>query len=172
MNSSAEPISAGPLRRLGAMLYDTLLVIAVLMVATLPFVLVANDAMVPSKVGAMAYLYWTWEIGITAAYFGIFWTRKNRTLGMQAWRLGIQRIDGAPVAWRDALARFGSACLPWLPGFALMTIAEHSDSRSTLLPIGAALLAAGFMNYFAAYWTAGRRALHEQWLATRIVRTE
>ena len=171
MTVREEQICAGPLRRLGAMLYDTLLVIAVLMIATLPFLPLANGrVLTPREVGALAYLYWAWELAVVAAYFGFFWTRKGRTLGMQAWRLRIERFDSILPTWGDAMLRLSSACLPWLPGFAIMTIAEHVATREPLMQIGVGALSLGLLNYFIAYFDTERRALHDRWLQTRIVR--
>lgn len=163
-------VPAGPLRRLGAMLYDSLLVIAVLMVATIPFLpaLGEKQALVPQDVGAVAYVYWGWEFIVLALYFGYFWASKGRTLGMQAWRICIVRIDSAQPTWVDAMARFASAWIPWLPALLTMSVAEHV--ALPVMPIGIALLGLGLVNYFAAYVSPDRRTLHERWLSTRIVR--
>ncbi len=164
---------AGPMRRLGAMLYDTLLVIAVLMVATLPFLpFVKDKVLVPSEAGALAYVYRLWQVAMIAFYFGFFWCAKGRTLGMQAWRLRIERNDSPRVTWSDAFKRFACASLPWMPAFVVMAVAEHGNSRDVLMPIGTGLLAIGLLNYLAAYWTEDRRAWHERKLQTRIVVTK
>lgn len=172
MTETTSPAASGPLRRLGAMIYDALLVVAVLMVATVPFLplLGPKQALVPQDVGALAYLYWVWECAVTALYFCFFWSVQRRTLGMQAWRLRIDRTDGTKPTWADSLARFASAWLPWLPGLATMALAEHGANRATVMPIGFALLGLGVLNYLAAYVDPERRAFHERWLETKIVR--
>jgi uncharacterized RDD family membrane protein YckC len=171
MNESQRAtISAGPLRRLGAMLYDLMLVVAVLIVATVPFVpFIGDKVLVPSEVGALAYAYWLWEALIVCGFFGFFWTQRGQTLGMQAWKLRIETPNGARPSWSDAILRVLAAIVPWLPACVVLAIAEHSSLRATLVPIGMSLLAIGFLNYFAAWFDPERRSVHDRWLGTRIV---
>jgi uncharacterized RDD family membrane protein YckC len=160
---------AGPLRRLGAMVYDLLLVIAVLMLATAPFVPFLNgQVLMPQEVGALAYVYWTWEIIVIVAFLGFFWTRRGCTLGMQAWRLRIETNEGRLPSWRDALERIAWALAPWLPGFSLIAIAEGGGGYP-LMRVGCAGLSLGLLNYCAAYFDPQRRAWHDRRLKTRIV---
>lgn len=114
MTQSQPTQSAGVLRRFGAMLYDALLVIALLMVATaalLPFT--GGEAITADRVGVFEYLYRISLVALIVAFFGLFWTRRGQTLGMAAWRLKLIRIDGALPTWRDALIRLAAACLSW-----------------------------------------------------------
>jgi len=106
---SLRPAGLG--RRLLAILYDALLLAAVLMVAALPWVLLgpapdgAVDARALWRLGFQLYL-----LGILAGFFGWFWTHGGQTLGMRAWRL--QLLDarsGMPVGWPQALIRLGGA---------------------------------------------------------------
>lgn len=109
--------TAGLLRRLGAMAYDALLVIAVLMVATalfLPFT--GGEAVSLEVVGpALYYFYRAWLVVLIVGFFGLFWTRRGQTLGMAAWHLRLERNDGRKLTWADALKRLAAACLSWLP---------------------------------------------------------
>jgi len=163
-------VSASPLRRLGAMAYDTLLIAALLIVATTPFLLLAGDrVIVPREVGVLAYAYWLWQAAIVVLFFGYFWTRKGQTLGMRAWRLHIQRLDGSRPTWRDTLLRLACALTPWLPAIVVAGIADHT-MRATLMPVGAALLVLGFVNYLIAWFDKARRSGHDRFLSTRIVR--
>lgn len=169
MSEAVASNSAGPLRRLGAMFYDTLLIVAILIVSTFLFVpLAGGKVLVPNEVGFLAYFYWTFELAVVFLYLGFFWRSKQRTLGMQAWRLMIERSEGGAITWRDVTARFASAFIPWLPAFLVMTIAEHQNSPS-LRYVGIGLLSLGLVNYLAGYWTTQRRPWHERWLRTRIV---
>ncbi len=123
-------VTAGLLRRLGAMVYDALLVIAVLMVVTalfLPFT--GGEAITPAQSGAIEYFYRLVMLLVVVGFFALFWTRQGQTLGMAAWRLRIERQDGQRLTWGDAFKRLGAACLSWLPagaGFLWILIdAEH-----------------------------------------------
>lgn len=114
MTDSAPTQPAGVLRRLGAMLYDALLVIALLMVATAALLpLTGGEAITADRVGVFEYLYRIALVALVVAFFGLFWTRRGQTLGMAAWRLKLIRIDGALPTWRDALIRLAAACLSW-----------------------------------------------------------
>jgi len=169
---SSSPCFATPLRRFGAMVYDTLLCIAILMVATLPFIPFANGrALVPEEAGALAYLYWLWLACSLFAFFGYFWTRKGRTLGMQVWKLRIETVESGLPSWSDALRRFAAACVPLM----LITLLLAMAAYVTTIKLGVAitaLLGVPVVSYLAGYFDAQRRALHERWLRTRIVRVQ
>lgn len=109
-DSPASPPSAGVLRRLGAMVYDLLLVIALMMVVTaLLLPLTGGEAITNERFGAWEYAYRVLLLAVVVGFFGLFWTRRGQTLGMQAWRLKIQREDGALLRWPDVLKRLAFA---------------------------------------------------------------
>lgn len=98
-------------RRLGAILYDGLLVLALLFLGTLPFVALRGGEPVepgeaPYQV-AMITIAWLFFVG--------FWARSGRTLGMQSWRLQLETIDGERVGVSAATLRFFAAILSWAP---------------------------------------------------------
>lgn len=104
------------LRRFGAMSYDTLLIIAVMMVVTavfLPFT--GGEAITADRVGALEFVYQGALIAIVVGFFTWFWTRSGQTVGMTAWRLKVERSDGAVLTWTDACKRLAAACVSWLP---------------------------------------------------------
>jgi uncharacterized RDD family membrane protein YckC len=107
---------AGLLRRLGAMLYDGLLLLAVLMVATGLFLpLTGGEAISPRENPVIEFVYRAVLILLTVGFFGIFWTRRGQTLGMASWRVRVEREDGALLDWGDTLRRLAAALLSWLP---------------------------------------------------------
>jgi uncharacterized RDD family membrane protein YckC len=162
-------VSANPLRRIGAIVYDTLLVVAVMIVATIPFLpFLHGKVIVAKEVGAIAYLYNVWQIAIVFVFFGYFWTQKGRTLGMQAWRLRIV-AEGGSVTWIDAVKRLAIAAVPWLPAFVVLSIADRASTRDPLRIIGMFLLAIGIGNYAIAWFDPLRRSWHDRFLRTRIV---
>jgi uncharacterized RDD family membrane protein YckC len=98
-------------RRLGAMLYDGLLVLALMILATIPFVAMQGGEPVepgdPLYQVAMLLVAWAFFVG--------FWTRSGRTLGMQSWRLQVETADGNRPGIGAATLRFLGAILSWLP---------------------------------------------------------
>lgn len=97
------------LRRLAALVYDTLLLAAFWMAATGLWVAARGDA-----VPAGHPLFRLYLLAVTFAFLGGFWVHAGRTLGMQAWRLRLVAADGGPVTWATALARFLAAGLSLL----------------------------------------------------------
>ncbi len=108
--------TAGLLRRLAAMVYDGLLVLAVLMVVTacfLPFT--GGEAVTWDRFPLLVLPYWAALAIATVVYFGLPWTQRGQTLGMATWRLRVQRDDGFLLTWRDVAVRLGASVLSWLP---------------------------------------------------------
>lgn len=170
---SAEGVlpSAGVLRRLGAMLYDCLPVLALLIIATFPFMpFVHGKVLVPREVGALAYVYWLVQLALTAGFFVFFWTRKGQTVGMLAWRLRLQRVDGSLPDWRVALARLAivfALLLPFLAGYWL--IWRHwPDRHARVLAMCISLAPIAFA-YLWIWIDRDRLAWHDRWTNTRVV---
>jgi uncharacterized RDD family membrane protein YckC len=108
--------SAGLLRRLAALFYDTLLLLGVLMTVTwLLLLLTRGEAITHETVGAFEYLYRAVLLGLVIAYYGFSWIRSGQTLGMLAWRIRVVRSDGGLLRWHDALLRLAASILSWLP---------------------------------------------------------
>lgn len=103
--------SAGLGRRLGAMLYDGLLVLALLFLGTLPFVARAGGE--PVAPGDLQYQLTL--LLLSYAFFVGFWSGYGRTLGMQSWGLRIETFDGRRPGILSSTLRFFAAILSWLP---------------------------------------------------------
>jgi uncharacterized RDD family membrane protein YckC len=108
-----QPRNTGLLRRLAAIMYDSLLVIALLFLVTLPFVAVRGGE--PVEVGDNSY-YQIALIIVIYAFFVGFWTRSGRTLGMQSWGLQLETMDGGRPTLASASVRFIAAIIAWVPG--------------------------------------------------------
>jgi uncharacterized RDD family membrane protein YckC len=107
---------AGLLRRLGALLYDTLLLLAVLMIATALFLPITGGEAITSAGGWP--LEWTYRgvlAGLVVLFYGSFWTRSGQTLGLKSWRLRLERNDGGRLTWADTLRRLAAAIVSLLP---------------------------------------------------------
>ena len=135
--------TAGVLRRFGAVLYDALLVVALMMIVTAAFLpLTGGEAITYERVGALEYVYRLTLLSVVVGFFGVFWTRRGQTLGMAAWRLRLERIDGGVLTWRDVLIRLGGACVSW---------------------------AALGLGYFWIWIDRDRLAWHDRWSGTRVI---
>lgn len=135
--------SAGLLRRLGAMFYDLLLVLAVMMVTTAAFLpLTGGEAITSERYGAWEYAYRTLLLLIVILFFGLFWTRSGQTLGMAAWRLRLEREDGLPLSWADVFKRLAAATVS---------------------------LVLAFLGYFWILIDRDKLAWHDRWTRMRVV---
>ena len=98
---------AGLLRRLAALFYDLLLVIALAFVATFAMLpLTRGEAILASTQGALAHAYHAVWLLAVFAYFGWCWTRSGQTLGMRAWRIALQDTGELRLGWPGAIVRF------------------------------------------------------------------
>ncbi|MFI4889390.1 MAG: RDD family protein [Steroidobacterales bacterium] len=108
--------NAGFGRRLAALLYDSLLLGALLMVFTAAVMLLTHGrAVLGETVGGWVYLYRAALAAVIAAYFILNWTHSGQTLGMRAWRLHVVGPDGKRLKLRSAALRFACASLAWAP---------------------------------------------------------
>lgn len=109
MNDRSEP--AALWRRLAAVLYDSLLVTALLLVLTAAVVIGRGGAPFdPESPAFRALLLFTMWL-----YFGWCWTHGGQTVGMRAWRLRLEDRRGGPVSWTQSLVQFAGAWLSALP---------------------------------------------------------
>lgn len=150
---AGEP--AGLLRRLSALFYDLLLVIALAFVATFAMLpLTHGEAILASTQGALAHAYRAILALVVFAYFGWCWTRGGQTLGMKAWRLELQDAAGGRFGWPAAIARFLLGA-----GIAFLAVLGAWHLRRPVAGLhaaGAALLLAPMVVNFA--WIAFDRA--------------
>ncbi|MFI9651743.1 RDD family protein [Guyparkeria halopsychrophila] len=105
-----RPARTAPLwRRAAALFYDTLFVIAVVILATFIALVFTGGEPVPPE-GPIQWLFRLYLLAWIAAYFLFFWCRLGQTPGMKVWRLLlIREHDGNCVA--PMLARFGFGVL-------------------------------------------------------------
>ena len=107
MSAGAPRATPGLARRLASALYDLLLVAAVVLVATFPFLAILGDA----TSGWRRHLLQAWVLGVSGAYFVWFWTHGGRTLAMKTWRIRLVAEDGGAVNAARATHRFALAAL-------------------------------------------------------------
>ncbi|MCC6193652.1 MAG: RDD family protein [Burkholderiales bacterium] len=155
-------------RRLAALIYESLLLVAVVFAANfalLPLVTPsragkAAELVVPALPERVA-LFWL-MFAVLAAYFVWCWSNGRRTLAMKTWRLALARRDGGAVTPRSALARY-LAC--WIgPGLALGAYAVLS-----LYGYGAHAAWLVAFNFLWAFVDRERQFLHDRVAGTRIV---
>ena len=114
----AAPDAPSLLRRLGALLYDAVLLLGLLMLAILilivPYDLLAARPY-PHADPLFRTLLQLYLLAVIGGFFLYFWTHGGQTLGMRAWRLRVRRDDGAPLRLADAARRLAWATLSLAP---------------------------------------------------------
>ncbi|MCG6885615.1 MAG: RDD family protein [Proteobacteria bacterium] len=155
-------------KRLLALVYDSLLLIAVLFLAMAVLLIITGG----QRFEAGSPWLSLYLLGVSYAFFGWFWTHGGQTLGMQAWRLKLVQGNDQPVTWWHAGARVLTAIPAWLVvivGSALSAnIALQSHAwlqQLQQLPRGIVLLLGCIWLVFD-HWPGGWR---EKLTGTRVV---
>ncbi len=103
--TASQRPTTGLLRRLFALFYDTLLLLALLMTATaIGLLFTGGEATRPGN-PIMA----SWLFLVAFFYFAWSWINTGQTLGMKSWRIRLERIDGKTLTLWHLLLRFLSA---------------------------------------------------------------
>ena len=110
MTDAAERRVPSITRRLASGLYDLLLVVALVLIATFPYLAIFGD----STYGWRRSLLQAWVLFVAAAYFVGFWSHGGQTLPMKTWRVRLVRVDGAKVGVMQGINRFAFAVLGFL----------------------------------------------------------
>ena len=92
---------AGLLVRLAAIFYDTLLLLSALLITTAIVLMVTKGTLHTHNPFFRTLLFL-----ICFSFYAWLWLHGGQTLGMRAWRLRIQNIDGRPITVWQALLRF------------------------------------------------------------------
>ena len=152
--------SASVWRRYACLLYEFLVVVAIVFLAALLFPGAASGRLdLPSRTALAIYL-----ASILGVYFTIAWSR-GQTLAMRAWRLRIVDARGGPPRPVRAAARFVIALALLFPLFAAaLWLHEHRESQLAWL--------VGLPGLIALAWPLldrDRRTLYDIAAGTRII---
>lgn len=107
--------NTGLLRRFAAILYDSLLLLALLFMATIPFIAIEGGESIEAGSGPLHIVYQLTLVLVAFVFFVGFWRHRGRTLGMQSWGLQLQTPGGELPSLGTATIRFFVAILSWLP---------------------------------------------------------
>lgn len=152
---SEQPVIAKPMVRLVAMLYDGMLILALLFFISMILVVIGTKLLMPvGTVAQQAQVLPAWYRNLVLTpsfvltligFYGVFWRKSGQTLGMQTWRLKTMNRDGSLLTWGQAVKRILSACvLPVVCG--LIGYALHGHRMAVILSM--------FMGLLFNYWFA------------------
>jgi uncharacterized RDD family membrane protein YckC len=152
---------ASLVRRLAAMVYEGLVVAAILLIAGYPFAGAATTRLE----GLTRHLFQAYLLLVLGLYFVWCWRRGGQTLPMKAWKLRVVDARGRPIATARAILRYALAALAFgSSAVAALVLLRHPQALAAwagLAPGLAALL-----------WSAidrDRQFLHDRLAGTRIV---
>ncbi len=163
--------SAGPARyqapsirrRLAALPYEALLILAVLFIAAFPLAGL-KGATLQGVAHLLSQFYF---LCVTAIYFTWFWRHGGQTLAMKTWRFRVISASGQPLTLIRALARFGCATLffgPAVGGLLLLFFPSRISPAVAMWafpPMVATILWAQF--------DSDQQFLHDRMAGTRLV---
>jgi uncharacterized RDD family membrane protein YckC len=120
---------AGLLRRVAAMTYDSMLVIALFVIPTsIVMALRGGEPIPPGSILFQALL-----IVAAGVFFVGFWTTGGQTLGMRAWRIRVVNRAGQTITFRQSLIRFITA-IPSVSLFGIGIFWLFLDPQKRTLP--------------------------------------
>lgn len=121
MSKSITPHpNAGVIKRFAAMLYDSFLLLGVLAAAAAIPSFILNPGPREHDSGDVIYelhplldgpLFQSYLFFVIASFFIAFWKKNGQTLGMQAWKIRIETLDGTPLTLKQCIIRVVIAML-------------------------------------------------------------
>lgn len=99
----------GFFRHLAIIVYDALLLLALLFLATV-LVLPINSG---EAFTSTQYLFPCYLLSVSFIFYGWFWTHGGQTLGMKAWKVKVQTFNNQPIGWKHVFMRFFMATISW-----------------------------------------------------------
>jgi uncharacterized RDD family membrane protein YckC len=126
-NLQRPALKPGLLRHLAAVIYDLLLLVAVLFVAT-ALILPLNGG---AAFSAQQIIYPIYLLVISFLFYGWFWTHGGQTLGLRAWHMKVRTVNQTNMSWKQAVLRFIAAIVSWLVfGLGFLWVLVDKDHRS------------------------------------------
>lgn len=168
---TSQGLSAGPLRRLAALVYDALLLVAVLFLATLLLLpLTDGEAILVREPGPAGAGFSALVALLTLGFFGFSWVRRGQTLGMMSWRIRLERNGGRRIGWAWSTLRVALGYGIVASASAGLWLASDAGGGTGggLLPL--LLLAPAAANYLWMAFDTRSRTLQDVLTRCRVVR--
>jgi uncharacterized RDD family membrane protein YckC len=147
-------------RRLAAMVYESLLIAAILVGAGF-----AAGGASHRFEGWERWLFQLYLVGILGIYFIWCWRRGGRTPAMSAWRLRLFTSNGARLGLGRAVWRYSLALFAFGTGaVSLMLMRDHAREWGTWLALAPAVI-----TVLWALVDGQRQFLHDRMAGTRMV---
>lgn len=173
--SFSSPMIAKPGVRLIAIVYDGMLILALLFLVGMMLIVVGTNLFTPiGTTSQEAQLLPVWYrngimvpafIASLVGFYGLFWRRGGQTLGMQTWRLKTITNEGKLLNWTQSLVRILAACVvPVLCG--LVGYVLHGSRTAILTSAFVGLI----FNYIFCWFNQYGVAVHDMLSKTMTIK--
>lgn len=130
-------------RRFGSWIYDALMILAIFMISGyvgigiliyldhLDLIFIArNEFEINWRETDFVYnvCFHLWNIIWVSFFFVYFWSKKGQTIGMRAWRLRVQNLDGSLISKKTGIKRL----IPTLLGLGNLTVIFDRKNKLSL----------------------------------------
>lgn len=147
-------------RRLLALVYDLLIVLAIMLVANMIGLALTGGHLLDERQHLAAWWFPLFEAACVGGYFLASWRRGGQTVGMRPWRIRVATADGGRVPMPRLLLRLGAAAAPLL----LLGLTPHLGLGRAAL----GMLACWLLWFAVALPDPRRRALHDRIAGTEV----
>lgn len=113
------------LRRLASMLYEALLLLALLFIAAFIFTAATHNVQSP----LLRLFFQVYLLLLGGLYFVGFWLRGGQTLAMKTWHLRVERRDGGRLTPSQAVLRYLLAVVGVALGFGVIWALFDRDKQ-------------------------------------------
>lgn len=153
-------------RRIICLVYESLLLLAVLFIASLIFHLIIRD----TQTSYFKPLFQFYLFIIMGYYFIWFWTHGGQTLAMQTWKMRIVTNDGSRLTTKKAIVRYLSSLL----GIISFVVIDHIVPFEFVTKFHLVLMSLIFFGFgfFWALFDRDHQYLHDRLAGTRIIKLE
>ena len=118
-------------RRLAALFYDFLVLVAIWMLAAALVLLAFQGTVdVADQPPLYHFVLQAVLLLLSALYFIISWTRGGQTIGMRAWRVRIVDDEGHSPSLQQSMLRFALALISLIAGFGFVWCFFDTDRRA------------------------------------------
>lgn len=163
MTDTARTFLPCPLwRRLVALIYDLLIVLAIMLVANMIGLAITGGQLLDAHQHLRAWWFPFFEAACVGGYFLASWRRGGQTVGMRPWHIRVAAPDGNRAPIGRLLIRLLTAAAPLLLLGLSGTIGLRNAALATLL--------AWFAWFAVALLDPRRRALHDLAAGTEMQR--
>ena len=111
INNNKNEYRPSVLRYLAVMIYDSLLLVSILLLASIPAVALNSGNAIPHNHHIFVIHLFT----VSCCFYCWFWTHVCQTLGMRSWKIYIINQRKYSIKWTQAFIRFFVAIISWIP---------------------------------------------------------